>query len=77
MCLMRTVFELIRETLRLPERVEISSSSGPGTLEGWDSLGHAAIITAVESSYGLSLTMEQILSIESVADIERVVHGAP
>jgi len=38
-------------------------------LDSWDSMGHLRIVFAIEEAIGTELTVEQILSIESVDDI--------
>ena len=43
------------------------------TLEAWDSLGHLRIILAIEEATGEELTVEQVLSIESVRDIANLL----
>lgn len=45
------------------------------TLAGWDSLGHLAIVAAIESRSGRRLSPEQIVSIASVRDVAEIVHG--
>ena len=39
-------------------------------LEAWDSLGHIRLISAIEEDFGLTLTLEEIELMTSVAAIE-------
>ena len=39
------------------------------SLDAWDSMGHLRIVLAIEEAMGTELTVEQVLSIESVEDI--------
>ena len=39
-------------------------------LEAWDSLGHIRLISAIEEDFGLTLTLEEIELMTSVATIE-------
>ena len=43
------------------------------TVESWDSLNHLRLVTALESEYGLELTMNEITLIRNVADIEDLI----
>ncbi len=61
---------LIRETLLLGDDVEVIGSAGPGQLDGWDSLGHVTLIAALESTYSISIGMDEMMAIESVAHIK-------
>jgi len=39
----------------------------------WDSLAHMRIVLALEDDLGVALPMEQIVEIEALADIERLL----
>lgn len=65
--------QLLRETLFLPESVHISDESGPGKLEGWDSLGHITFISAIENSFNVSFDMDEIIMIENLNDIKKLL----
>lgn len=44
----------------------------------WDSLQHVALVVALESTFGVSLSMDEMAEIDSVRDIHVVLarHGA-
>ena len=65
--------ELIAETLRLNSDIPIVDSCGPGQLDGWDSLGHVSLIVAIESEYNISISLDEVMNIETVADIKRIL----
>ncbi len=65
--------KLLRETLFLPDSIMITDAAGPGQIEGWDSLGHVTLISAIENSFGVSFDMEEIMMIESLTDIKRML----
>lgn len=52
---------------------EISPQSGPIDVDSWDSLAHITIVTTVEEIYGIQFTMDQILSMKSISEIEAAV----
>lgn len=66
---------LIQETLILEADTQIHDDHGPGQLEGWDSLGHVQIVSALEAAYGISIGMDEVLSLESVRDIKSLLKG--
>jgi acyl carrier protein len=43
----------------------------------WDSLQHVALVAALESTFGISLSMDEMLEIASVRDIQKILarHG--
>jgi acyl carrier protein len=47
----------------------VDEHSSPDTLTAWDSLGHLAIILALESEFGVQLPTEDAVSLRSVAVI--------
>lgn len=51
------------ETLRLVDVVNRDS------LQGWDSLGHVRLISALEEEFGLSFTLDEIECMTSVPQI--------
>ncbi len=46
-------------------------------IEKWDSLRHIALVAALESRFGISLSMDEMMEIIRVCDIQRVLdrHG--
>jgi len=56
--------EIVADILDLdPE--QLTSESGPGRVDKWDSLAHLSIITAVEGAYGVKFDMAEIERINS------------
>jgi acyl carrier protein len=56
---------------------QLVPQTGPKTLTKWDSLAHVTIVAAVEQTYDVQLTMPEILSVQSIKDLEAVLrrHG--
>ena len=67
--------ELIKETFWLTAETKIQDDQGPGDLEGWDSLGHVNLINAIESEYSVSLDMDEMIAIEKVSDIRKLLES--
>lgn len=52
---------------------ELNLESAVGVTPGWDSLGHLAIITAIESKYNIQLTVDDVTECESIGDLADAV----
>jgi len=73
---MKNLTELVANVINVPADT-LDAQSGPGNQPAWDSLAHVTIVAAVESSYGISLTMPEILAIKNIGDLAAVLkrHG--
>jgi acyl carrier protein len=63
---------LLQDVLDLgpgPVPGDLSRSS----LEKWDSINHLRLVTAIESEYGIELTMSDVAAIENVTDVESLI----
>jgi acyl carrier protein len=54
---------------------ELSTQSGVGDVSKWDSLGHLAVLAAVENHFSLKLSVDETLDCESIEDICEVVRA--
>jgi acyl carrier protein len=63
---------LLGKTLDLPPE-SITDDLRMKDTESWDSLKHMALITAIESTYSLELSFEEIVKMQSVAQIKAVL----
>ena len=52
---------------------ELSPQTTSKDIGRWDSLQHVALIAAMEDTFAISLSMDEMMEITSVADIERVL----
>lgn len=55
----------------------LEASTSPDDVSRWDSLSHIALVRSIEQSFDIALTMDEMLEMRSIADIERVLarHG--
>lgn len=55
----------------------IDRTTSPEVVERWDSLQHIALISRLERGFGITLTMDEMMEIRSVGDIETILerHG--
>jgi acyl carrier protein len=56
---------------------DITQATSPEDIDRWDSLQHIALIRAIEMTYSIRLSMDEMMEIRSVGDIEKVLrrHG--
>ena len=48
---------------------ELTDETGPGDINGWDSLGHVSLMTEIQNRFGKHIPVEDAIEIESIADI--------
>jgi acyl carrier protein len=60
--------EIIAEILDIDERI-ISDEFGPDDADNWDSLRNLQLITALESEFGITLTMSDIKQMTTYSSI--------
>lgn len=73
---MSKLIELVASVLNVPAS-NLDQESGPANQDSWDSLAHVTIVAAVEGTFGINLTMSEILAIKTVGDLADVLnrHG--
>jgi acyl carrier protein len=51
--------------------------TSPDDVERWDSLQHIALVRTLEMTFSIQLSMDEMMEIRSVSDIENVLrrHG--
>jgi acyl carrier protein len=47
----------------------------PETVPGWNSLAHLELAAALEERFGITLTPREIMIMETMGDVERVVRA--
>ncbi|HEX8694368.1 MAG TPA: acyl carrier protein [Longimicrobium sp.] len=55
------------------EPARVSDETSNADTPGWDSLAHINLVLALESTYGVSLSVEEALEATSVGAIKRVL----
>jgi acyl carrier protein len=48
---------------------ELHDETGPGDVRGWDSLGHVALMAAIQKEFGTHVPVEDAIEVESIADL--------
>ncbi len=67
--------DIFSEVFEHAEPLKATTSSDD--VARWDSLSHIALVRCIEQSFDIALTMDEMLEMRSIADIERVLarHG--
>ena len=66
------VRELISNFLKIDIKL-INDDLGPGDIEEWDSLAHQGLILELEKEFEIKLDVDDILDMESVAEIVEIL----
>ncbi len=53
---------------------QISDNLSPETAESWDSMNHLRLVTAIEQEFSISLSMNDIQSLQNVSMLRALVH---
>ncbi len=63
---------VILDALRL-KNFPLRRSTRSFEVPGWDSLSHVTVVMAVEDAYGLRFSTADIVALQSVGDLEKLV----
>lgn len=57
---------------------DVRPETSPDDVAKWDSLQHLALVGAIEQTFGISLSMDEMMEIRTVNDITNILerHGA-
>ena len=73
-----TTMETLNEVFRLvfdDEVLEVSPETTANEVDGWDSLSHVNLITAVESRFKIRFTQKELLTQRNVGDMRRMIES--
>jgi acyl carrier protein len=48
---------------------DLTDTTGPGDIPGWDSLGHVALMAEIHKHLGVHVPVEDAIEMESIADL--------
>jgi acyl carrier protein len=69
---MQTTIEIITEIfaglLKRPG-LKLAATDSPNTVDGWDSLTHPELITAIEEKLDIDFDFKELASIKTIADL--------
>lgn len=49
--------------------------TAPGSLPGWDSLNHWVLVAALEETYGIEFTMEEVAGFKNLGNIYSLINN--
>ena len=52
---------------------DLTDDTGPGDINGWDSLGHVTLMTEIQTRFGKHIPVEDAIEIESIAGIVKLL----
>jgi acyl carrier protein len=64
--------DVLAEVLELAP-VQVTPNLRRADTGAWDSLAHLRLITMLEAEFGASFTLDEIASVQTPADLERVI----
>lgn len=64
--------QLVVETLGIDED-EVNDETGPDTVSAWTSLAHLTLMSAVEESFTVQMTMDEMTTIKNVAGLRTIL----
>ena len=68
------VIEIVAATCDV-DKSAVTETSMVGDFPAWDSMGHLAILNAVEEAFDISFEPEEMMEIEDVKDIVAAVNS--
>ena len=67
------VADAFRKAMRLESDFPIADPMSFDDVPGWDSVGHMNLVTELESRFGISLDMDEIVGLDSVGSVRAMV----
>jgi long-chain acyl-CoA synthetase len=67
--------DMIRRTFSLAAETQVTDGDGPGSLDGWDSLGHVKLMVEIQMAYRIYLEPAEVMKIETVSDIRALLRN--
>jgi acyl carrier protein len=53
----------------------VSVNTGPDDIPGWDSAGHLGLVSSLESTFGVSFDVDDLMEMENVREIVRILQS--
>jgi acyl carrier protein len=66
------ILELFRTALQLEDAFELQDHMGFADVPGWDSVGHMNLVSELESRFDVSLDLDEIVTLETVAAVRKI-----
>lgn len=53
----------------------VTLDTAPAQVPGWDSMGHLTLATSLEQAFGVSFDVDELMEMENVRAIVRIIEG--
>ena len=70
--MLEKIIEIVATTCEV-DKSEVTENSTVGDFPAWDSMGHLAILNAIEEAFDISFEPEEMMELEDVSDIVKAV----
>ena len=57
------------------EAGSVTLETAPAAVPGWDSMGHLTLATNMEQAFGVSFDVDELMEMENVRAIVRIIEG--
>ena len=71
-----TTFEILNNIFRTvfdDKSIQIAPQTTADDIDGWDSLSHISLITAIEEHFKIRFTQKELLTLRNVGDLHRSI----
>jgi len=75
---MENTLQKVREAFKAAFNVEpqsITIDTLPADVPAWDSMGHVALASSLESIFSLSFDVDEVMEMENVREIVRIIEN--
>lgn len=55
------------------DSIELTDSTGPDDIDGWDSLEHISLIAAIENEFGIRFAIKTALKLKTAGEIASAI----
>jgi len=69
---MQTIEDVVSSVFGV-ERESVDDSSSPTSVEGWDSIGHVNLVSALEQAFNVSIDIDDVMEMASVRKIRETL----
>lgn len=69
---MRSIEEVVSSVFGV-ERDTVNERSSPESVEGWDSMGHVNLVTALEQNFNVSIDIDDMMAMANVRKIKEIL----
>jgi len=68
-----SITNAFRNAMRLDGKFALRDEMSFDDVPGWDSIGHMNLVTELESQFGVTLDMDEIVAMDSVRAVRDVI----